>query len=651
MKPYVWLSILIVLGVFVWSCSDVTDQSSIKTYASLTDSVHYVGKETCISCHSDVWETYQHTGMGSSYGPADTNKSVLKNRSEVFYDEASDFYYQNIWKENELYIKEFRLHGKDTIHQLIKKIDDVVGSGHHTNSHIYHQNGYYYQAPFTFYVQDGEADIPPGFENGFNSRFSRPIGLECMSCHNSLPEFVKGSENKFKAVPEGINCERCHGPGSQHVADKKSGKIVDIAKEIDYSIVNPAKLSMDLQFDICQRCHLQGNTILKEGKSFYDFKPGMKLSDVMSVFLPRYDNNDEFIMASHADRLQMSQCFIASKDLVSDDPIRPTKFQMTCITCHHPHESVQTKSKDFFDQKCMSCHQEQKCKANEVDNCVSCHMPKSSSVDIPHVSITDHKIAVHQEKAVSSGRSFVDLASINNPSPTEREKLAAYINQFEKFDKEPMLLEKASEIIEKQEDISPYVHEAIHYYTIQKDYQSLFKVVNLSAVQEKIKTWKSATWDNKEAWTLYRIAEAYFLNGIADKALVYINQASDLAPYHLEIRNKQASIFMKNGQAKKAQEIWEWILKENSEFTLALNNLGFIKLINQQLEPAKLMFEKVIALDPDYRQAYLNLGQVYISQQNFSQAIEVLNNWLQNHQDDVEVQRFIQQIRANEKGY
>ena len=82
--------------------------------------------------------------------------------------------------------------------------------------------------------------------------------------------------------------------------------------------MNPAKLSIDAQFDICQRCHLQGNTVLKEGKSFYDFKPGMKLSDFMTVFLPKYKNaDDEFIMASHADRLKQSTCFIKSKEKVT----------------------------------------------------------------------------------------------------------------------------------------------------------------------------------------------------------------------------------------------------------------------------------------------------------------------------------------------
>ncbi|UPT66317.1 MAG: hypothetical protein M0D57_17870 [Sphingobacteriales bacterium JAD_PAG50586_3] len=134
-----------------------------------------------------------------------------------------------------------------------------------------------------------------------------------MSCHNAYPKFVMGSENKYTDVPQGIDCERCHGPGGEHVRRKQMGENIDTSKYIDYSIVNPGKLSADLQFQICQRCHLQGNAILKNGKSFFDFKPGMQLSEVMDVYLPRYKNADhDFIMASHADRLKQSQCFVVS---------------------------------------------------------------------------------------------------------------------------------------------------------------------------------------------------------------------------------------------------------------------------------------------------------------------------------------------------
>jgi hypothetical protein len=97
-------------------------------------------------------------------------------------------------------------------------------------------NGYVYQAPATFYTQRGIWDLPPGFENGANSRFSRKIELECMSCHNGFPVMAEGSENKYSHVPGGIDCERCHGPGSRHVEEKRRGNIVDVTKEVDFPL-------------------------------------------------------------------------------------------------------------------------------------------------------------------------------------------------------------------------------------------------------------------------------------------------------------------------------------------------------------------------------------------------------------------------------
>ena len=157
-----------------------------------------------------------------------------------------------------------------------------------------------------------------------------------------MPDFVMGSSNKYNEVPHGIDCERCHGPGQVHVQRMLAGQTVDTSKYIDYSIVNPKKLSLEAQFQICMRCHLQGNTVLEEGKSFFDFKPGMELSDIMTVFVPRYQDDNAFIMASHVDRLKQSACFINS--------------DMNCTSCHNPHHSVQTESPNYFNDKCLSCH-------------------------------------------------------------------------------------------------------------------------------------------------------------------------------------------------------------------------------------------------------------------------------------------------------
>ena len=75
---------------------------------------------------------------------------------------------------------------------------------------------------------------------------------------------------------------------------------------------------------------------------------------------------------------------------------------MNCVSCHNPHKSVTSLETNYFDNKCMSCHEI--CEDKQTQDCASCHMPKSLSSDIMHVSITDHKIGVHSESNQEKGK-------------------------------------------------------------------------------------------------------------------------------------------------------------------------------------------------------------------------------------------------------
>jgi hypothetical protein len=299
--------------------------------------------------------------------PQNVKSKANFSQHKAVYDKHLNFYYYPKWIGDSLYVLEFRLKGKDTIYQRLEKVDFIIGSGQHTNSHLSNNNGFLFQLPLTWYAQKQKWDLPPGFEEGRNVRFTRSIEFECMSCHNAMPEIAPGSDNKFTKIPDGIDCERCHGPGEIHVFEKAQGKLVDTATQIDYTIVNPRKLSWDRQIDVCQRCHLQGNAILQEGKSFSDYRPGMKLGDYIQVFMPKYvGREDEFIMASHAQRLQKSKCFIESnKNLQKKAGKAFEALSFTCISCHNPHVSVKVTGKQIFNNACMQCHQQDACKEDK----------------------------------------------------------------------------------------------------------------------------------------------------------------------------------------------------------------------------------------------------------------------------------------------
>jgi tetratricopeptide (TPR) repeat protein len=521
-------------------------------------------------------------------------------------------------------------------------------------------NGHFNQMPMTFYTQKKEWHLPPGFENGVNTRFTRKIGLECMSCHNSLPDFVMGSENKYNHVDEGINCERCHGPGSVHVQQRSTGTKIDTTKYIDYSIVNPSKLSIDLQFDVCQRCHLQGNAVLKEGKSFYDFKPGMKLSDYISVFLPKYANaDDEFIMASHADRLKMSQCFIKSfKPAEVKNKLKPYKDALTCITCHNPHISVKVTGNEVFNNACKNCHQEGgksnlECtdknviaakNANhghapaELVNCVGCHMPKSGSIDIPHVTVHDHYIRKPiTKKEKDKIKTFLGLYAINEKAPDSLTKAKAYIYQYEKFEQKSYYLDSAVKYISvKNKDvILKNIHALVQLYFLKNDYAKVISLVDKIGKDDLIKNrLNKKSYDNQHAWTCYRIAESYnYLNKVAE-ALPFFEQANKLAPFVPDFTDKLATCYATNGNNIMAHQYFNETLKENPKYIPAITNLGFLYLTEGNANRAEQLYMQALKLDPDNENTLMNLAGFYNFKGNKEEAKKTLKTLLKKHPDN-----------------
>ena len=616
--------------------SDISDKNSLtkketSKYLNHGDSANYVGMNTCKLCHQSIYNSFIKTGMGKSFDLASKSKSSADFSKPGIYDKIADLHYKAYWNKDSLYIHEFRIQKNETLYSRKEQVNFIIGSGQHTNSHLQINNGYLNQMPMTYYTQKKKWDLPPGFENGINTRFTRKIGLECISCHNAYPNLIIGSENKYQSMPSGIDCERCHGPGSIHVKQRQNGSKVDTSKYIDYSIVNPAKLSIDEQFDVCQRCHLQGNAILKENKSFFDFKPGQKLSNYISVFLPKYTNsNTEFIMASHAERLKQSACFIKSYEKIQNKNIlKPYKEAMTCITCHNPHVSVRETNANVFNDACLSCHNTKTenentklklqnahklFKKNTWSNCVNCHMPVSGSSDIPHVTVHDHyirkPITVEEKNKI---KTFIGLFAINEKKPDSLIIAKAYINQYDKFDTKNNYLDSALNYLSNSKEFEKNRYALIQLYFIRNDFNAIITCLNkLGEARCLNELFIKKTYDNTDAWACYRIAESYYYKNQITKALMWFKRAIELAPYHLDFRNKYGTTLASSNQLSEAETQFNFILKENRKYVSAYSNLGYIKLLQGKESDALLLYKKGESIDPDNELLLLNLSAYYL---------------------------------------
>lgn len=254
-------------------------------------------------------------------------------------------------------------------------------------------------------------------------------------------------------------------------------------------------------------------------------------------------------------------------------------------------------------------------------------MPKSGSVDIPHVSIHDHnirtvdspsKVGKAPPKAMDSLK-VKGLKSYNNDQPNTRTLAKAYLFYFEKFRSKAKFLDSARSYLKKLPK-SPYQTEWVHYYYLKQDFR---QVRNFLEDRDSIRL------DNPRA--AYQAGQAYANLNRYQKAEDYYKKAVKAKPYNLNYQNKLATAYIENKKLAKAERTLTFLLKENPKQPIAQNNLGFIYLTKQSFQKARKHFQKALRLNPDYGRPALNLAKVYLGKRQFSKASKQLQKVRQKY--------------------
>lgn len=596
-------------------------------YLNLDKDVKYVGDENCKPCHSDIHENFHTTGMGRSlYKPSASNEIEDFENDNIVYDKKSDYYYKVIKKGSDYYQVEFRKDKDGNItHELEKKIDYVMGSGNNTRSYLYGEKGFFYEMPVSWYTEKARWDMSPGYEN-FNLRFSRPIIEECMNCHNSYTGFQEFSENRYDPhLKEGIGCENCHGPGELHVLRQtdESDMFESIDKDtIDRTIVNQANLPLKENLSVCFQCHLQGDVrVFTDGRKQSDFRPGMKLEEVKTVFVQDDIEEGDLKIASHAARMILSECFIKSDG------------GMTCITCHDPHVPVASVSNEFFNGKCMTCHDTKTLTLNKLKeehsnngNCVSCHMKQGGTSDVLHVNFTDHWIRIESgmketPKSESDLNKKIKLKDIVNED-NEYAKLnlgIAYVTYFETKNQDPEYLRMGIPLLE--EDLKKFPEHKNGLYNLGLAYFRMGRTDEAISIFQKL-----VTIDPGNALAYFQLGTAYEKAKIFPKAMESYQASLTIFPDNIKVLNSLGNLFYNNGKMGDALAAYTLALNLNSSNVYVLNNLGDINLYKlKNTNAARDFLVKAVELDPEFLPALNNLGNYYFITNDIEKAEDIFN--------------------------
>jgi Flp pilus assembly protein TadD len=339
-------------------------------------------------------------------------------------------------------------------------------------------------------------------------------------------------------------------------------------------------------------------------------------------------------MASHADRMKLSQCFM--------------KSEMTCITCHNPHVSVKFTPEKTFNDACEKCHQSKNdCKLSLTErkksnnNCFACHMPLSNSIDIPHVQIHDHFIRVPKKvnpSQVASIRKFVRLACVSDGNPSALIRAKAYLNYFEEYEgKFDVLLDSAKYFLEKCSDKN---QTAFH--------QTMIRFLFLKNDLDGIKNYAATNFDNKpiaDAWTDYRIGEALLHTKDFATAILFLQKSVALKPNEIDFANKLGIAYLQNNQTAEAENVFKNVLAKNKNHVSALTNLGFINTMNGDLQRAEIFYKQALQANPDYEQALMNYAALQNLQHHTKQAIELLQRILKKDKNNAEAKMRLAELR------
>jgi len=124
--------------------------------------------------------------------------------------------------------------------------------------------------------------------------------------------------------------------------------------------------------------------------------------------------------------------------------------------------------------------------------------------------------------------------------------------------------------------------------------------------------------------------------GQGDLGLASLERAFAANPADSQSGTSLAMLYMRRGQAQKATQVAETLVKNDANNLTALNFLGTVRGASGDKSGARRAYEQVLAKDPAFRPASLNLARLDVGEGRYEEARRRLNGMLAKRHDDAE---------------
>jgi len=576
----------------------------------------------CAACHPRIAETYARTGMARSFGMAPAAAAIPPIEGGAFRHVPSQEFFALSAYQGKPALKRYQTGFDGALTNVLEAtLDYRIGSGNHAISYLHRTAaGELVELPLTWYPENGGYwAMSPGFDRPDHNGFGRKVTYRCMFCHNAYPALEAGSDGeeagtRFPArLPEGIDCQRCHGPGREHVAAAERGAAPETIRR---AIVNPARLAPARQTEVCLQCHLETTSLslpgelMRYGRGVFSYRPGEPLEDYQLYFdhAPGADHDDKFELVSAPYRLSKSACF------------RLSKGALTCTTCHNPHDIPRGQAAvAYYAQVCRSCHQDAVAKSiaagkhPAAEDCASCHMPKRHPADAIHTTITDHYIRRRPEAPPES-----PVERHDGNTPPYRGEVVAYGPGNELYLAVAQVRNHAN-LADGLRRLEAAIAKAPPrrgepYAALGDAYRDTGRLELAIAAYQKAGG-LTPTWRN-----FFALGTAFYSSGQWDRAQAALDRARALAPAEPAIPGALAALYARQERLPDALSTLRAALALDPDSVDTLNNLGAISLRLDRAGEAEGYLRETIRRRPEIAPPHLNLADLLARRGDFAEA-------------------------------
>lgn len=362
-----------------------------ESYSSLYDA-EYVGAATCGTCHTLVYARWQNSPHAKMSRPAvegtvvgDFGGGTWSLPAEARFKPGDEQPAARMFRTGDRFYMSLR--HPQSGRMVPFPIDYVVGFQYRQTYLTREEGGVLRRLPLEWSVATGEYFPYWNFQEGSTpsvedlwiqmTTLNSAWNLFCARCHTThLAIEAKDADHTFARatwVNDGIACEACHGPGSQHVNYFAHNRVNRLAAFVNNRlrgqpvafIANPPKLAKGQDLSTCARCH--GPDVSRATTEIYRvYEPGYSREGRINDLSP-YFQQFPLEPGRTAETVEVWQDGTAKGiGMVFRSFIESAcyeKAEVRCYDCHDPHDNKQAREPGLLEPSaasnayCLRCHE------------------------------------------------------------------------------------------------------------------------------------------------------------------------------------------------------------------------------------------------------------------------------------------------------